>query len=249
MTKYLLTLLLFFPIIAFAQKTKKVKIKNQKKKYYEVFYVLKSDPSVRHGKYEKLGTTLNSPMVTGEYKLGKKNGLWTEFFGSGPFTKICTKGFYTDGQKSGTWEYFDINGELNQRYNYDKNEMTFVKEPEGGFPKQLEQINGNDTLLVDIDQYPFYVGGQFNLNRYFIDNVEYPELAIENKIQGMVWLEFDLDEEGKIINLHVFQGLGYGCDEAALKVAEDLPSFYLPAKNRGTPVKVHLYMLVQFHLN
>ena len=51
-------------------------------------------------------------------------------------------------------------------------------------------------------------------------SIEYPQAAKENNIQGKVILSYDVDSTCAVINRKVVQGLGYGCDEAALKVLD-----------------------------
>lgn len=47
---------------------------------------------------------------------------------------------------------------------------------------------------------------------------QYPQLAKEKKIEGTVIISCDIDSTCSIINRKVVKSLGYGCDEAALKV-------------------------------
>ena len=49
--------------------------------------------------------------------------------------------------------------------------------------------------------------------------ISYPKKAQENKISGTVIVEFDRDSNCVFSNPRVIKGLGYGCDEEALKGA------------------------------
>lgn len=50
--------------------------------------------------------------------------------------------------------------------------------------------------------------------------VNYPELAKKKKIEGTVTISFDIDSTCSVVNRKVVNGIGYGCDEEALKVMD-----------------------------
>lgn len=78
---------------------------------------------------------------------------------------------------------------------------------------------------------PTYPGGKAAFNKFIKANLKYPEKAIEHAIEGFVFVEFWVDSNGNVVKSVVTKGLGYGCDEEALRVISLLK--YNPAKNRG----------------
>jgi len=38
---------------------------------------------------------------------------------------LLVRGRYSDGKKSGVWQFFDIKGQLNEKYNYDRKQFTY----------------------------------------------------------------------------------------------------------------------------
>jgi hypothetical protein len=52
--------------------------------------------------------------------------------------------------------------------------------------------------------------------------LEYPLLAKENNISGTVIISYDIDSNCSFINRKVVSGIGYGCDEAALKSLDQM---------------------------
>ena len=50
--------------------------------------------------------------------------------------------------------------------------------------------------------------------------MKYPKEAIENKIEGRVHVKYSVDHKGKVIKAKVVSGLGYGCDEEALRLVK-----------------------------
>ena len=87
----------------------------------EQFYVLKKDPSVKHGTYIKYfkGTKRYYIYETGRYLYGKKEGLWRFFYDDFPPDQIESQGYYQDDRPNGPWEFFyfikddNINSDLN----------------------------------------------------------------------------------------------------------------------------------------
>ena len=52
--------------------------------------------------------------------------------------------------------------------------------------------------------------------------MSYPKKAQENKISGTVIIEFDRDSICVFSNPKVIKGLGYGCDEEAMRAASQI---------------------------
>jgi len=66
----------------------------------------------------------------------------------------------------------------------------------------------------------YYEGGIEALVKFIRDNLRYPKEAKDNGIQGVVKLQFDVDYKGKVHHVKVISGLGYGCDEEAIRITE-----------------------------
>jgi hypothetical protein len=50
--------------------------------------------------------------------------------------------------------------------------------------------------------------------------LNYPKAAEANKISGIVVVEMDQNEDGILSNPKVIKGIGYGCDEEALRIVK-----------------------------
>ncbi len=76
--------------------------------------------------------------------------------------------------------------------------------------------------------------GYPKFNRYLRKNLKYPEAAREKKIRGRVTVQFRVSETGTLSNFQIINGLGYGCDEEAIRLIKEGPK-WLP-KTEG-PLK------------
>ena len=120
-------------------------------------------------------------------------------------------------------------------------------------------MNYNDlwkivTIIVMSDKHhkkhflnlPKYVGGSQAFKDFIMQNLVYPSPALEANIQGSVIVEYDISDEGVVFNPRVLKGLGYGCDEEALRLTSLLR--FEKVKNRGVRVKVTTKTTINFKL-
>ena len=213
----LLLLLTLIPVFLFGQETKKI----TDKETHEEYYVLKSDNSIKQGKYYK----------------NHNNGLGR------------IDGYYRNGVKDGIWEFYDFNGDLQQKFDFTKNELIFNKV--SGKAKELiyKVINDSDAPETLLDRLPIYIGADAILVQILRQNIHYPRAAMEKGTQGKVYISFTIDKNGKTSNRRLSRGIGDGCDEEALKAVKAIPDNWLPGLIKGQPVNVEITVPVSFTLN
>ena len=71
-------------------------------------------------------------------------------------------------------------------------------------------------------KYPEYPGGKTLLNQYIQDNLVYPADALKHNIEGNVLLSAEINDNGEIHEIRVDKGLGYGCDEEAVRLLKGI---------------------------
>lgn len=89
----------------------------------------------------------------------------------------------------------------------------------------------------------FYEGGTAAMKKFISDEMVYPKEAILHKIQGTVKLSFEIDHLGNIHHAKVLAGLGYGCDEEALRLVE-LMKYQVP---KTFKLKVNFQKKINIH--
>lgn len=82
---------------------------------------------------------------------------------------------------------------------------------------------------------PTYPGGNAAFRKFIETNLKYPEEAFEHNIEGVVNLEYEVDDMGNVSNVRILHGLGHGCDEEALRLVSIMK--YEKVKNRGMRVR------------
>jgi TonB family protein len=80
---------------------------------------------------------------------------------------------------------------------------------------------------------------------YIKDNLHYPEEALETKIKGVVILQFTVKPNGEISQIIVIKGLGYGCDQEAIRLLEEGPK-WVPGSKDGEPIEMKTEFKVKF---
>ena len=109
-----------------------------------------------------------------------------------------------------------------------------------------QQVEGQ--IYTVVEQMPEYPGGTDALLKFIDANIKYPAEAKQKGIEGKVLVQFIIDEKGNVVDLKVLKGIGYGCDEEALRVIKLLPG-WIPGKQGGKPVKVKMVIPFSFKLN
>ncbi len=93
---------------------------------------------------------------------------------------------------------------------------------------------------------PEYPGGKEELRKYINENLKYPEEAIKNKVEGFVLLTAQIDDNGEILTVSVDKGIGYGCDEEAVRLIEGL--HFGGVKNHGMRLTAKKKFKIRFKL-
>jgi periplasmic protein TonB len=95
---------------------------------------------------------------------------------------------------------------------------------------------------------PAYKGGQGALADYISNNIEYPQDAIDNNIEGTVSVQFAVDEQGNISNVKtVGNKMGYGLEEEAVKVVTSMPR-WTAGQVKGKNVKTWRVLPITYKL-
>ncbi|MGB0839859.1 MAG: TonB family protein [Chitinophagales bacterium] len=125
-------------------------------------------------------------------------------------------------------------------------------------PKPKKKVKGKkpsnynvsfSQIYTVVDQMPEFGGGQAALFSYIYDNMSYPTRKMKrNPLEGTVYVNFTIDEQGVVRNPLIQSGLG---DDAtplhneALKVIEEMPEWKAGIKD-GKPVPVSYTVPIRF---
>jgi len=116
------------------------------------------------------------------------------------------------------------------------------------FPSQLDSIRLEEDLIYDkVDIMPVPEGGHQAAIMTIAKNMKYPSGALKNKVEGLVSVEFVVEKDGSISQLAIAKGLGFGCDEEAMRLMA-LIKKWSPGILDGAPVRTRMRFPVKFKL-
>lgn len=116
-----------------------------------------------------------------------------------------------------------------------------IAEPE---PPKHEEEN---KVFDIVEQQPLFPGGPAALMKYLSENTNYPVVAQENGVQGRVTVQFVVEKDGSISDVHVLRGVDPSLDKEAVRVVKSMPR-WTPGKQNGITVRVNYRVPVLFRL-
>jgi protein TonB len=98
-----------------------------------------------------------------------------------------------------------------------------------------------------VEKMPTFPGGLDEVTKWLSKNITYPDIALEQGIEGKVTLRFVVSEDGSIGDIKVQKGLSRECDEEAVRAVKKMPK-WIPGEQNGKKVKVYFSLPVTFRL-
>jgi protein TonB len=121
----------------------------------------------------------------------------------------------------------------------------------------LSSIFSNVVLAQDdmlefythVEQMPEFVGGEKALMHFIESNIVYPEQEKKDKIEGVVYCTFIVNEIGKVINIKVAKGISEhpNFEIETLAMMNKMPD-WKPGKQNGKPVSVQYALPIKYAL-
>ncbi len=105
-------------------------------------------------------------------------------------------------------------------------------------------------ILTSADQMPQFPGGVQEMYKFLYQHIKYPAEAREAGISGQVNVKFYVDRNGILKDVHAAKGIGYGCDDEAVRVVElmNLDHRWIPGMHEGKTVSVYFTLPIKYVL-
>ena len=111
-----------------------------------------------------------------------------------------------------------------------------------------EEVVEDDQPFLIAETMPSFQGGDLNTFRAWVQqNVKFPQIALENGIQGRVVLSFVIEKDGRLTNIQVLQTPDRSLSEEAVRVLSKSPK-WTPGKQRNQVVRVKYTLPVDFRV-
>lgn len=112
-----------------------------------------------------------------------------------------------------------------------------------------EPANTATETTLSIDQKAYFIGGNEAFQAFITENITYPALEKENRIEGATGISFIVTAEGKVENVRVANSSGYpALDEEAIRVVKKTSRMYKPGKSGGIDVRSNCFVQITFEL-
>lgn len=130
-------------------------------------------------------------------------------------------------------------------------EVDVIAAPEAKPPtvqeKAIEIEAKSDEPFIMVEQQPEYPGGMTALGDFLSRSLKYPRAAASAGVSGKVFVSFVVNSDGSLTDLQVLKGIGFGCDEEAIRVMQKMPR-WKPGKQSGRAVRVKFNLPISFTL-
>jgi TonB family protein len=106
----------------------------------------------------------------------------------------------------------------------------------------------SDFVLQFAEIMPEFPGGAQSMQEFIKNNINYPDLAKENNIEGKVFMKFVVRSTGEIDNIQIVRGVHKVLDTAAMELVKKMPR-WIPGVQNGKTVPVYFILPVVFRLD
>ena len=103
--------------------------------------------------------------------------------------------------------------------------------------------NMKDKKFVKKAEYP---GGSEALKKFVKENLRYPQEALLHRVEGKVFITYEVNDKGKVHSIVAVTGIGYGCDEEGKRIVKLLQ--YPSQINKGVRINTKFKIAIHFNL-
>jgi periplasmic protein TonB len=106
-------------------------------------------------------------------------------------------------------------------------------------------LKGEESMKPDVN--PGYPGGESELIRFLQENIRYPLKARTDRVQGTVFVNYVVEENGEISDVSILRSVSPELDEEAMRVVKMMPA-WTPGQKDGESISVKYSMGIRFVL-
>ena len=129
-----------------------------------------------------------------------------------------------------------------------------------GEPVNPEHYFHNITLINSEDEQVYHQvdimpkfnetddGTFINFRKYIKENLNYPDEAAKQGLEGKVFVQFIINEKGEVEDSKIVKSVNQLLDDEALRVINSCPN-WIPGEKNGNPVNVQFTFPIVFALN
>lgn len=113
--------------------------------------------------------------------------------------------------------------------------------------EEIQEQDAEPEPFMSVEEMPVPEGGEAGLYKYIAENTRYPKIALDNNIQGKVYVRFCVTSKGTVDQVSILKGVDPALDAEAIRVVKTFPPFK-PGKMNGKTVPVWYIVHIDFKL-
>ncbi|MCM1004849.1 MAG: energy transducer TonB [Prevotella sp.] len=113
--------------------------------------------------------------------------------------------------------------------------------------ESVRQPVPEEKIFTVCEVSPNFPGGTTAMMKFISEQMQYPEEALRNGIEGRTIVQFVVEKDGTISNVETARGTNTVLDEEALRIVKAMPKF-TRGTNNGIPVRCRYLLPITFKL-
>ncbi len=110
----------------------------------------------------------------------------------------------------------------------------------------IEQTEDDeDMIYIQVEKMPEFPGGMTGLRNYLKKNLYYSPVAVENDIQGRIFVNFIINKKGETEQIRLLNKIDPILDKEAVRLIREMPA-WTPGYQNGKTVNVQYSLPISF---
>jgi TonB family protein len=114
-------------------------------------------------------------------------------------------------------------------------------------PNAMEKNSNPEGIYTEVEESAAPTGGMAVFYRYVTRNLKYPLQARKAGVEGKIFVEFVVNQDGTLNDIAIKNGIGAGCDKEAMRIIKESPN-WIAAKHEGKLVRQRMILPIVFKL-
>jgi len=109
-----------------------------------------------------------------------------------------------------------------------------------------KEVDTSFVVYESAEKAPAFYDTEKTFSEFIFSNIDYPEMAKKQGLEGYVVMSFIIETDGHVSNIRIKSGVGGGCNEEAIRVIG--LTTWTPAIKNGKYVRFRMYYTMSFSL-
>lgn len=120
--------------------------------------------------------------------------------------------------------------------------------PSFQYLKAQDKIEEEEGIWLEPDiSYAEPKGGIKAFYKHVAENLNYPNAARCESVQGRVFVQFVVEKDGSLSEFKILRGLHPDIDQEAIRIIQSYPEKWIPTKINGKPVSQRISLPISFN--